>query len=49
MMLQQLTSLQLSEIEAYLRIEAEPETEHERKAANTSRLKEYFRNKLRTA
>lgn len=48
-MLEQLTSLQLSEIEAYIRIEAEPETEHERKAAGLSKLKNYFRNKLRTA
>lgn len=49
MMLEQLTSLQLSEIEAYLRIEAQPETEQERKAAGLAKLKGYFRNKLRTA
>jgi len=41
-MLQQLTSRELAEVEAYVRIEAEPVTAEEKQAAETQRLKDIF-------
>lgn len=41
-MLQQLTARELAEVEAYVRIEAEPVTPEEKQAAETQRQKDLF-------
>jgi hypothetical protein len=46
-MLRELTSLQLAEMEVYLRIDANPVSDLERKAEETQRIKHLFESRMK--